>query len=213
MLLRQRRGDVGSSGRGVPVDAVVLGLGNPGREFEGTRHNVGADALRVLARRAGVRLATERAAQAECARARLGARTVILGIPLTYMNDSGLAARALFERGHQDDLARLVVVHDELDLPPGVVRVKVGGGLAGHKGLISIRDHLGDAGFVRVRIGIGKPTGRTSGADWVLARPGRADREALDVAVEVAADAVEAVVAEGPERAMGAFNGLGPPIR
>lgn len=210
MLLRQRRGELGSSGRGVPVDAVVLGLGNPGRQFEGTRHNVGADAVRVLARRTGTRLASERAAQAEWARARLGEHTVVLGIPLTYMNESGLAARALWKRGHQDDLARLVVVHDELDLPPGVVRVKVGGGLAGHKGLRSIREHLGDAGFVRVRIGIGKPPGREQGADWVLARPSRADRALLDVAVEVAADAVESIVSEGADRAMSAFNGLGP---
>jgi PTH1 family peptidyl-tRNA hydrolase len=213
VLLGQRRGESGSSGRGTPVDAVVLGLGNPGPRFEGTRHNVGADALRVIARRSGARLATERAAVAECARAKLGGRTVILGVPLTYMNDSGLAARALWKRGHQEDLSRLVVVHDELDLPPGLVRVKVGGGLAGHKGLISIRDHLGGAGFVRVRIGIGKPTGRAQGADWVLARPGKADREALEVAVEVAADAVEAVVAEGPERAMCAFNGRELPPR
>jgi PTH1 family peptidyl-tRNA hydrolase len=213
VLLRQRRTAAGDSGRGVPVDAVVLGLGNPGSEFEGTRHNVGADALRLVAERAGTRLAIERGAHAETARARLGDRTVLLGVPLTYMNDSGIAARSLWKRGHQEDLSHLVVIHDEMDLPPGVVRVKLGGGLAGHKGLVSIRDHLGDVGFVRVRIGIGKPPGRMSGADWVLGRPGRAEREVLWAAVEMAADAVSVVVTEGPERAMSTFNGLGPSAR
>ena len=98
-------------------------------------------------------------------------------------------------------------MHDELDLAPGVVRVKKGGGTAGHNGLRSIDQHLKTLDFVRVRIGIGKPPGRTAGADYVLSRPSRRDREALDVAVQVAADALEIVFARGPEAAMNEVNG------
>lgn len=106
-----------------------------------------------------------------------------------------------------DDPGRLVVVHDELDLPPGRVKVKLGGGLAGHKGLQSIRDHIHSTDFIRVRIGIGKPPGRQTGADYVLRRPGKADRTLLDGAVIAAAEAVELIVAEGVDAAMNRFNG------
>jgi PTH1 family peptidyl-tRNA hydrolase len=106
------------------------------------------------------------------------------------------------------DLHRLVVVHDELDLPVGRVKLKIGGGTAGHNGLKSIQAHLHDNGFVRVRIGVDKPPGKRQGADHVLRRPSKADKDALAVAVEVAADAVEAIVKEGPEAAMNRFNAL-----
>jgi PTH1 family peptidyl-tRNA hydrolase len=102
---------------------------------------------------------------------------------------------------------RLVVVHDELDLPSGRVKVKVGGGTAGNNGLKSVHAHLHDPGYLRVRIGIGKPPGREAGADYVLHRPSRPEREALDVAVEVAADAVEVIALEGVDAAMARFNG------
>lgn len=130
----------------------------------------------------------------------------MLAQPQTYMNDSGLAVRALVRRHGIEDLRRLVVVHDELDLPLGSVRVKVGGGLAGHNGLESVRSHLHSADFVRVRIGIGKPPGRASGADWVLKRPSKAEREQLDVSIAEAADAVEMILADGPEAAMNVVN-------
>ena len=123
------------------------------------------------------------------------------------MNDSGLAVRALCHRYLGDDVDALVVVHDELDLPPGVVRVKRGGGTAGHNGLRSIEQHLKTLAFTRIRIGVGKPPGRTAGADYVLSRPAKRDREALDVALEVAADALEVVFARGPEAAMNEVNG------
>jgi PTH1 family peptidyl-tRNA hydrolase len=97
-------------------------------------------------------------------------------------------------------------VHDELDLPPGKIKVKVGGGLAGNNGLRSLKSHLHSDDFVRVRIGIGKPPGRTQGVDHVLKRPGKAERTELDVAVEDAADAVELIAASGPDRAMERYN-------
>ena len=130
----------------------------------------------------------------------------MLAFPQTYVNDSGVSVAALVRRHGIGDLERLVVVHDELDLPTGKVKVKIGGGTAGHNGLKSIQAHLHDNGFVRVRIGVDKPPGRRQGADHVLRRPGKAEREALDVAVEIAADAVETIVAEGPAVAMNRFN-------
>jgi len=115
---------------------------------------------------------------------------------------------ALVRRYGVDDVRRLVVVHDELDLPVGRVKLKIGGGTAGHNGLKSIQAHLHDAGFVRVRIGVDKPPGKRQGADHVLRRPSKADREALEVAVEIAADAVEMILTDGPEAAMNRYNTL-----
>lgn len=124
------------------------------------------------------------------------------------MNDSGLAVSPLVRRFGIDDLADLVVVHDELDLPVGVLRVKVGGGLAGHNGLRSIRAHLHSGEFTRVRIGIGKPPGgKDRGVQHVLRSPSRRDRAELDVTIELAADAVEAILAEGVVAAQNRFNG------
>ena len=132
-----------------------------------------------------------------------------LAVPTTYMNESGAAVRPLLRRFGVEDPLHLVVVHDELDLPPGRLRVKVGGGIAGHNGLRSIVAHLHSPEFVRVRIGIGKPPGKQPGADFVLRRPARQDRELLDACVVEAADAVEAIATEGVEAAMNRYNGSG----
>jgi PTH1 family peptidyl-tRNA hydrolase len=127
-------------------------------------------------------------------------------VPLTYYNDSGLAVAALVRRHGIEDAERVVVVHDELDLPVGVVRVKVGGGLAGNNGLRSIKAHLHTDAFCRVRIGVGKPPGRQRGVDHVLRRPGKAERTELDIAVQEAADAVEIIATDGPAAAMNKIN-------
>jgi len=191
----------------------VVGLGNPGPEFEGTRHNVGADAVAQLADRHGGRLRSEKGLHALACEVRIGDRRVLLGVPITYMNESGLAVAPLVRRAGlapdgptTDGLGALVVVHDELDLPPGRVKLKAGGGNAGHNGLKSIEQHLHTNAFLRIRIGIGKPPGRQPGADFVLKRPGKAERVILATAVEEAADAVEAVLALGVEAAMNRFN-------
>ena len=183
----------------------MLGLGNPGAEYAHTRHNVGADTVALLAERHGGRLRAgkERALADEV---RVGSKRVALAFPQTFYNDSGLAASALVRRHGIDDLHQLVVVHDELDLPPGTIRVKEGGGLAGNKGLKSIVAHLHSDDFVRVRIGVGKPPGRQQGADHVLRRPGKAERTALDITIEEAADAVELILSDGTERAMNRYN-------
>lgn len=184
---------------------LVVGLGNPGSEFEHTRHNVGADTVQLLASRHDEKLKSVRGTQSAVAEARIGSHRVVLAVPQTYMNDSGLATRALIRR-YGLDVSKLVVVHDELDLPAGRVKIKAGGGTAGHNGLKSIHAHLHDQGYLRVRIGIGKPPGRRTGTDHVLRRPGAKDRQLLAVAIETAADAVEAIVKDGAEDAMNRFN-------
>ena len=124
------------------------------------------------------------------------------------MNDSGLAVAPLVRRFGITDLASLVIVHDELDLPLGTVRVKAGGGLAGHNGLRSIKAHLHSDAFTRIRIGIGKPPGgKEQGADHVLRAPSRRDRSELDVSIEIAADAIECILSEGLSAAQNRFNG------
>jgi PTH1 family peptidyl-tRNA hydrolase len=191
--------------RGTPSDLLVAGLGNPGREYQGSRHNVGFEVVEELARRheASLKAGKEQALVAE---ARLGGLRVALAEPTTYMNLSGESVAKLVRRYGIEDPARLVVVHDELDLPLGVVRVKVGGGLAGHNGLRSIKAHLHTADFVRVRIGVGKPPSKEHGADHVLRKVGKAERTELDVAVQEAADAVELVASDGPDAAMNQVN-------
>lgn len=194
-----------STRRGTPADLLVVGLGNPGAEYAGTRHNVGAAVVALLADRHGgrLKLGKERALVDEV---RVGSARVALAFPQTYYNDAGLAAAALVRRHGIEDLHRLVVVHDEMDLPVGKLKVKVGGGLAGNNGLKSIKAHLHTDDFVRVRLGIDKPPGRQQGVDHVLRRPGKAEQAELDVVVAEAADAVELILAEGAEAAMTRCN-------
>jgi peptidyl-tRNA hydrolase, PTH1 family len=136
----------------------------------------------------------------------VGGKRLALAFPQTFYNESGLAAAALAKRHGITEPERVVVVHDELDLPVGRIKVKAGGGLAGNKGLASVKAHLGSADFARVRIGVGKPPGRMQGADHVLRRPGKAERAELDIAIEEAADAVELILTDGVEAAMTRFN-------
>lgn len=194
--------------RGTPGDLLVLGLGNPGLEYARTRHNVGADCVSLLAERHGERLARAGREHAEVAELRVGPgrRRVVVAFPTTFYNNAGAAAAALVRRHGIDAPDKVVVVHDELDLDPGRLKVKAGGGLAGNKGLRSIRSALGTDAFVRVRIGVGKPADSARGADHVLHRPGRRERDELDVAVAEAADAVETIALDGVERAMERFN-------
>ncbi len=201
------------------MDLLVVGLGNPGAEYAGTRHNVGGEAVDLLAARHQGKLSAEKGLRSRVGEIRIDGLRVLLAVPTTYMNESGIAVAALVRRtgvdrpleedsrpapggGGAGRTSRLVVVHDELDLPAGRVKVKVGGGTAGHNGLQSIHAHLHSGDYLRVRIGIGKPPGRQPGADYVLKRPGASERELLSVATEVAADAVEAIATEGVEAAM-----------
>lgn len=190
-------------------DYLVVGLGNPGKQYARTRHNVGEEVAALLASRHGGSLKTSRD-HALVDDVRIGSKRVVLAFPTTFMNESGKAVRALsrrygFNRGPIAE--RLIVVHDELDLPPGTVRVKVGGGLGGHNGLRSITADLGTQDYIRVRIGVGKPVNKEQGANHVLSKVPAAERQTLDVGVQIAADAVERIVADGAPAAMNAFNG------
>ncbi len=156
----------------------------------------------MLAARHGASLRAEKGIQARVAVVTLAGRRVALAVPTTYMNDSGLSVRALASRFGIDEPASIVIVHDELDLPPGTVRLKEGGGLAGHNGLRSVQSHLHSSDFLRVRIGVGKPPSAAQGASHVLRRPPKAVRELLASSVEVAADAVERIAADGMDAAM-----------
>jgi peptidyl-tRNA hydrolase, PTH1 family len=190
--------------RGAAADLLVVGLGNPGSEYRGSRHNVGADVVELLARRHGARL-RKRKERSLVDEVTIEDRRVALAVPLTYVNDSGLAVRALARRFSVQP-EQIVVVHDELDLPVAQLKLKAGGGLAGHNGLRSIVAHLHSRDFLRVRIGVGKPVSKEQGADHVLNRFGKRERAEVDVTVEQAADAVEAIVRDGVDAAMNHFN-------
>ena len=190
--------------RGTPADLLVVGLGNPGDEYRGSRHNLGAEVVELLAGRHGGRL-RKRKERALVDEVTIDGRRVALAIPLTYVNDSGNAVGALVRRFGVDP-EELVVVHDELDLPVAELKVKSGGGLAGHNGLRSIVEHLHTQDFQRVRIGVGKPVSKERGADHVLNRFGKRERTEVDVTVEQAADAVETIVRDGVDTAMNRFN-------
>ena len=190
--------------RGTAADLLVVGLGNPGDEFVRTRHNVGAEVVEILARRHGATLKKGKE-RARVDQVRVGSSLVALAIPLTYMNDSGLAVSALARR-YGVEPEQIVVVQDELDLPVGTLKVKSGGGLAGHNGLRSIKSHLHSDAFLRVRIGVGKPVSKAQGVDHVLKKFSKRERTEIDVVLEEAADAVETIVRDGVEAAMNGVN-------
>lgn len=203
---RRREGD---ARRGTPADLLVVGLGNPGSQYVGTRHNVGVEVVELLADRHGGRLRKSKEL-ALTDEVHVGQKRVALAFPQTYMNLSGDSVGLLVRRYGIEDLAHVVIVHDELDLPVGRLKLKLGGGLAGNNGLKSIKAHLGSDAFGRVRIGIGKPPGSQKGADHVLRAPGKAERTELDVVVQEAADAVEAILVDGFESAMNRYNARRP---
>jgi PTH1 family peptidyl-tRNA hydrolase len=160
-----------------------------------------------LARRHDGRLKVDNRSSAQVAEVRIDGKRVVLAVPTTYMNESGQAAGALMRRYGIDDPRRLVVVHDELDLDPGRLKLKDGGGLAGHNGLRSLDAHLHTPDFLRIRLGVGKPPGGPErGADWVLSRVPKRERTELDVMVAEAADAVEMILSDGLDAAMARFN-------
>ncbi|WP_026929507.1 aminoacyl-tRNA hydrolase [Glycomyces tenuis] len=186
---------------------IVAGLGNPGPKYAANRHNVGFMVADVLARRVGGRFAVSRKARAEVCEARLGVGgpRVILVKPLTFMNLSGESVGPLAQYfGIAPE--SVIAVHDELDIPYGQLRVKRGGGEGGHNGLRSLTKVLGTKDYARVRFGIGRPPGRQDAADYVLRDFAKTERADLDLNIELAADAVEAVIEKGVEAAQNIFN-------
>ena len=200
----------GRSGKGEPYDWLVVGLGNPGEKYARTRHNVGEEAVRLLAERKGLALKGGRD-NALVAETRLpgpdGEQRVVLAFPITFMNDSGQAVSALVRRYRIESPEQIIVIQDELDLPPGELKIKAGGGLAGHNGLRSITQHLKSQDYLRIRIGVGKPEHKDVGKGHVLSKVPKAERELLDIRIADAADATELVIARGVDAAMQRYNG------
>ena len=189
-----------------PSVHLVAGLGNPGPAYAPTRHNVGFWAVDDLASRLGARFSIARGQRALAAPAQPpGQHRRVLFKPPTYCHDSGIAVAAV-ARFHKIPPADVIVIHDELDLEPTRLRLKLGGGDNGHNGLKSIRAHLGTGDFHRVRVGIGRPPGRQPAADYVLSRMRLADLDAMRLDAAVAADAVETLVTEGLVAAQNRFN-------
>ena len=189
------------------MPALVFGLGNPGPEYAATRHNVGHLVVDELARRAGGTLKSHKGV-ATAAQVRLGATPgtpAILGVSLGYMNRSGGPVGALAQY-YGVDLDDLVVVHDELDLPFGTVRLKRGGGEGGHNGLKDITKAVGSRDYIRVRVGISRPPGRMDAAAYVLKPFAAAERKELPWVIDAAADAIEAILADGLEAAQLRFH-------
>lgn len=183
----------------------MVGLGNPGPGYAAHRHNVGFAVLDLLAGRVGGRFSGHRG-RADVLTGRLAGARVVLAKPRSYMNTSGGPASSV-RAYYQVPVEQLVVVHDELDLPFGVLRLKQGGSDAGHNGLRSLTRSLGSGEYVRVRVGIGRPPGRQEAADYVLSPFSGAERKELPLVLERAADAVQAVLAGGLAAAQNAFNG------
>ena len=189
---------------------VVVGLGNPGEEYAHTRHNAGFEVVDLLASEWGVtywkNTCGALVGEGKLRHSDGSIEKVILAKPQSFMNTSGGPVSKLM-RAYHGDPDHLIVIHDELDIDPGTIRVKFGGGHAGHNGLRSICDKLGTRDWFRVRIGIGRPPGRKPVVDWVLSRPrSKDDTEAFDHAVSEGADAVLCLIDNGLEKTQQKFN-------
>ena len=183
---------------------LVVGLGNPGPSYAKNRHNAGFMVLDVLAARAGGRFRSHRS-RADVLEGRLAGARAVLAKPRSFMNESGGPVKGLRDF-YKVPVERLIVVHDELDVPFGAVRLKQGGGDNGHNGLRSVTKSLGTKEYPRVRFGVGRPPGRMDAAAFVLKDFSAAERKDLDFEVDRAADAVEALVADGLAAAQNTFH-------
>lgn len=186
---------------------IIVGLGNPGREYENTRHNVGFCVLDELAEKENISV-LEKKHRAVIGKGIISGEKCILAKPLTYMNLSGESVRQLIDYYKVDEKSELIVISDDISLEPGQIRIRKKGSAGGHNGLKNIIANLGHDTFIRVKMGVGaKPSGWDL-ADYVLGRFSSKDREAVDEASKRAADAIGVIIAEGPDAAMNQFNGM-----
>ncbi len=183
---------------------LIIGLGNPGKGYRLTRHNVGFGVVDRLAREQGIPFKKRRGG-AQIGEGRVGRGKVILAKPLTYMNKSGVAVKKLV-KALNIPLDHLVVVHDDLDLPCGRMKIKEKGGHGGHKGVQSIIEQIGSGDFLRVKIGIGKPPSQEDGADYVLSSFAADERALIKGSAQQAAEAIEAIIVSGKDQAMNRYN-------
>lgn len=188
---------------------LIAGLGNPDERYARTRHNVGRMVVDDLAREAGERFRKVRFLPVESAEIRVGDERLILARSTRYMNESGPSYASLAKKQGIEP-SHLIAVHDELDIPAGTIRIKLGGGNSGHNGLRSLDQALRSRDYLRVRVGIGRPPGRQDPADFVLQPVGARDEADLALLVDHASEAVRALVADGLERTQDRFNRSGP---
>lgn len=183
---------------------IYVGLGNPGREYENTRHNIGFSVIQQAGKRWGIDMNRYRF-KALCGDGMVNGKRVALVMPQTYMNNSGLAV-ASFVKYYKIDLERLVIIHDDLDLPFGSIRMRKAGGSAGQKGMQSIISRLSSEDFPRLRVGIGRPPGRMDPVDYVLKKFKNADEVVLNEIHSACTSALETFLDEGIEKAMTLYN-------
>ena len=183
---------------------LIIGLGNPGKDYRLTRHNVGFRVVELLAQEQGIQFKKRRGG-AQIGEGRVGREKVILAKPLTYMNKSGAAVKKLV-KALGIPLDHLVLVHDDLDLACGRMKIKETGGHGGHKGVQSIIEQLGSTDFLRVKVGIGKPESPEQGADYVLSRFAADERALVKESVQQAAEAIEAIIVSGKDQSMNRYN-------
>ena len=186
---------------------LIVGLGNPGKQYERTRHNIGFAVLDELAKRADVAFRKPWLAKAETAQAELAGQNVLLAKPVTFMNLSGTAVAPLARKRGLEP-GDVVVVSDDMELPLGKLRIRAQGGAGGHNGLKSVIEQLGSDEFARVRVGIGRSAGEGDATNHVLGRFSAEERRALEPVIAAAADAVEGILRDGAEAAMNKFNGI-----
>lgn len=184
---------------------LIAGLGNPGKEYAGTRHNMGYSVITELAKRHDIS-ASEQRMKTLYGKGRIGSERVILAEPLTYMNLSGESVRSMCEYFKVDPFAELIVIYDDISLAPGQIRVRPGGSAGGHNGMKSIIKMLGGEQFMRIRVGIGEKPKGWDLADYVLGRPSAEEQVLLADAFVRAADAVEMIISRGVDAAMNIYN-------
>ena len=185
---------------------IIAGLGNPGNRYEHTRHNAGFEVIDILADRMGI-CVDEKKHKALCGRGALEGQKVILIKPQTFMNLSGESIRELLGYYKADVSSQLIVISDDISLEPGQLRIRKKGSAGGHNGLKNIIANLGHDGFIRVKLGVGEKPRGWDLVDYVLGRFSPKDRQAVDEAIDLAADAVRMIIAEGPDAAMNRYNG------
>jgi peptidyl-tRNA hydrolase, PTH1 family len=183
---------------------LIVGLGNPGNRYEATRHNIGFMVLTELAAKSDLQL-KQKSFQALWGKGKISDKNVIMAMPQTYMNLSGTAVGKL-QTFFKIDIGNLIVIHDDLDLPFGSIRLKTGGGTAGHKGLASIEDNLGSSGFVRVRLGIGKPIDKSRIEGYVLEPFRKEEQSTLPEVINRAASACAEIILNGMQTAVSKYQ-------
>ncbi|MCX5749656.1 MAG: aminoacyl-tRNA hydrolase [Candidatus Saganbacteria bacterium] len=184
---------------------LIIGLGNPGDDYKDTRHNVGFEVVETFAKNNGIKLSRNSSFMARAGKGKLGEEDIIACLPMTYMNRSGESVAKMAKK-NDIQTGSIIVVHDEFDLDIGILKIKKGGGSAGHNGVRSVIDSLHDDSFIRIRIGIGKPGHKNRGADFVLSKMNRHLAKILKETTQRASCSIEDIIGKGLSHSMNEYN-------